>query len=489
MVFSSITFLFFFLPLVLVVFYSVRDGIRFPILLLFSLFFYFYGENYLILVMLSSTMLDYVAGIMISESRKRANSPIISKFEELIFNQKLWVVISICFNLIFLVFFKYYYFLTNSVDLFIDQFGFSQLRLDLLINVSLPLGISFYTFQSMSYTIDVYHNKIDATRNIIVFMTYVTMFPQLVAGPIVRFAEIESQLRQHSVSFKMFSEGLQRFLIGFIKKVLIANPLGEIADRIFAIDPGLHSTHIAWLGLVVYSFQIYFDFSGYSCMAIGLGRMFGFNFPENFNYPYLSRSLTEFWRRWHMTLSNWFRDYLYIPLGGSKVSGIITAKNLLIVFVLCGLWHGAKWNFIVWGLYHGLFLGLERVGLKKLLEKYPAIFGHTYFITVLLVSWVFFRITDISESILFLKTLVVPKFSGVIALSELFDMHTAIILVFALVFSMPVVRILIVRKNELSGFQSAIVEFLFMSALVALTFLSILFLVAATYNPFIYFRF
>jgi alginate O-acetyltransferase complex protein AlgI len=355
--------------------------------------------------------------------------------------------------------------------------------------VSLPLGISFYTFQSMSYTIDVYKNKVAATRNIIVFMTYVTMFPQLVAGPIVRFAEIECQLRQNSVNFRMFSEGLQRFLIGFIKKVLIANPLGEIADRIFDIDPSMHSTHIAWLGLVVYSFQIYFDFSGYSCMAIGLGRMFGFNFPENFNYPYLSRSLTEFWRRWHMTLSNWFRDYLYIPLGGSRVSGLVTAKNLLIVFILCGLWHGAKWNFIIWGLYHGLFLGLERLGLKKSFEKYPAVFGHIYFITVLLISWVFFRIADISKSILFLKTMFIPKFSGVITLPELFNHYTAIIIVSAIVFSMPVLRIFIDRKNKLSGFHSPAIEFLFMSTLTILTFISIMHLVAATYNPFIYFRF
>jgi len=407
-VFSSLSFLFLYLPLVLLGHMAVlallgrADKRRWALatgnvlILLASLLFYMWGEGWLVWILLASTCVDYVAGLGIQRAGWRdappgpaTDAPPAERRRSR--TAKLWLLASLASNLGFLAYFKY---LGFGLDVLRGIAGDADL-LAFVPEVALPLGISFYTFQSMSYTIDVYRGQVPATRNILDFATYVSMFPQLVAGPIVRYVDVAAELVERHVDVDRFVVGFRRFLLGLAKKVLLANTLSEVADAAFAASPGELTAPGAWLGLIAYSGQIYFDFSGYSDMAIGLGALFGFRFPENFRWPYAARSIQDFWRRWHISLSTWFRDYLYISLGGNRGGALKTSRNLMLVFLLCGLWHGASWNFVIWGVLHGVFLSIERAGWARVLERLPAVLRHVYVMFVVMIAWVLFRADDL----------------------------------------------------------------------------------------------
>lgn len=384
MVFSSILFLFTFLPVVLFLYYTAPHKFRNLVLLISSLIFYAWGKPVYIVLMIFSSLVDYSHGILIdkySENRKLC---------------KLILLSSIVINIGLLSFFKYYDFLLNSINALIGT-SFNGLGLPL------PIGISFYTFQTMSYTIDVYREEVAAQKNIITFAAYVSLFPQLIAGPIVRYREVAEQLDNRIENFDIFGDGVRRIAIGLGKKVLLANNIGLLWEQIKLIPLGELPLLTAWLGIFAFSFQIYFDFSGYSDIAIGLGKMFGFTFLENFNYPYISKSITEFWRRWHISLGTWFREYVYFPLGGSRRGKAMLYRNLLIVWFLTGLWHGASWNFVFWGLYFGMIIALEKVFLLKWLNSVPDIISHIYSIILILIGWVLFAFDNLNSGICYLK--------------------------------------------------------------------------------------
>jgi alginate O-acetyltransferase complex protein AlgI len=362
-----------------------------------------------------------------------------------------------------------------------------------VIRVTLPLGISFYTFQSMSYTIDVYRGRVKATRNIIDFSCFVTIFPQLVAGPIVRYSQIGEALVDRRINMNLFASGVQRFIIGLAKKVLIANTVAKAADAIFALPESQLTLPMAWIGLLAYTLQIYFDFSGYSDMAIGLGRMLGFRFPENFNYPYIARSIREFWRRWHMSLSTWFRDYLYLPLGGSRCAPWRTYLNLWIVFLLCGLWHGATFTMIAWGAYHGFLLVLERSRIGRLLDRLPVALSHVYVVLAFMMGWLIFRATSFEQALYYAKALVIPQTpEGYLSLHEYFSMDVRVAMIVGVLLSMPVYPRLrefagrLATRGEISGGFVETARFIGLMALLLHCAMS---LSAGTHNPFIYFRF
>ena len=376
MVFSSPIFLFVFLPLTLGLYYLLPRSAKNGFLLLASLVFYAWGEIFFVLVMLASLAFNYIFGRLIGTaepSRKRG-----------------YLVAGVVANLSLLAYFKYANFIVDNLQ----QLGWLA-GVD-WSDVHLPLGISFFTFQAMSYLVDVYRGENRAQKSLFNVALYIALFPQLIAGPIVRYHDIARQIRKRTIDLLLVNSGLQRFVYGLAKKVLIANPLGLVADEVFALSGGDLTTGTAWLGIACYTLQIYFDFSGYSDMAIGLGRMLGFRFLENFNYPYVSRSIKEFWRRWHISLSSWFRDYLYIPLGGNRVGGLRTYLNLLIVFCLCGLWHGASWSFVIWGMVHGFFLVAERLGGDKMIDRVWKPIRHLYTLFVVVMAWVLFRSSDIT---------------------------------------------------------------------------------------------
>lgn len=489
MVFSSVSFIFFFLPAVVILYYILPGKFRLLILTSSSLLFYFFGEAYMIWVMLATTLIDYFCGLMITGGIRKKGISRLPTDQPRTSVQRFWLLVSIISNLLLLGYFKYFNFFTDNFIALLDLAGLDHKRLDNIARVGLPIGISFYTFQSMSYTIDVYRGEVAVNRSLLKFATFVTMFPQLVAGPIVRYSEVEKQLHTHSFSTEGFVLGLQRFVIGLAKKVLIANTMASVADKVFAIDgPGL-STGLAWIGLIAYTLQIYFDFSGYSCMAVGLGRMLGFDFPENFNYPYVSRSIRAFWQRWHISLSTWFRDYLYIPLGGSRHGSIRTYLNLFIVFLICGLWHGASWNFVVWGLFHGFFLVAERMAIGKWLGFLPMFISRSYVILVVMVGWVFFRTDDLSHAFEFIKVLFGSKSNGHHLVAEYMYADTWILMAAGILFSMPVVPHLLTFVNGLSGRRSFLVQTAYMLSLFILFLFCVMDLVSGSYNPFIYFRF
>ena len=378
MVFSSITFLFYFLPIVLLIYYVVPNKFKNIVLLVSSLLFYFYGEPKYVCLMVISIIITYIFGILIDKYERQS---------------KLFLILSIITSVGLLVYFKYINFLIENVNLWLSH------KID-FIYVALPIGISFYTFQMISYLIDVYRKEAKAQKNILKIAMYVSLFPQLIAGPIVRYTTIEEQIENRKYTFEKFSLGVRRFVIGLGKKVLIADVLGELS--VIALGSNDSSILYYWLYAISIMLQIYFDFSGYSDMAIGLGKMFGFEFLENFNYPYIATSITDFWRRWHISLSTWFRDYIYIPLGGNRVSKIKWIRNILIVWLLTGLWHGAAWNFIVWGLYFGILLIIEKVFLGKYLEKIPNFFTRIYTLLIVMISFIIFngnKILDILKNI------------------------------------------------------------------------------------------
>jgi alginate O-acetyltransferase complex protein AlgI len=387
MVFSSPVFLFFFLPLTLLAVFAVRQELRNLVLLIASLFFYAWGESTIVLVLCFSILVNYLLGLWLDRTFSRLGA-------------KLIVALALLFNLGLLVYFKYSSFFVALANPVLTRFHFPAVSWPA---VYLPIGVSFFTFQAMSYVIDVYRKDTAATANFVRFALFKSLFPQLIAGPIVRYRDIAEQLKSRRLSPEKFAEGIQRFILGLAKKALIANTLANVVDPIFSTPLGNLTTPLAWLGALGFLAQIYFDFSGYSDMAIGLGKMFGFDFLENFNYPYISQSLQEFWRRWHISLSTWFRDYLYIPLGGNRHGVAREYFNLFIVFLLCGLWHGASWNFIIFGALQGVFLVAERLGGNRLLKRLWRPARHAYLLLVMTVSFAVFRAPDLRTAGALLK--------------------------------------------------------------------------------------
>lgn len=380
MVFSSPVFLFLFLPIVLLLVLTARDRKRQNTLLLIaSLFFYAWGEGAYVLLMLVMVLVNYLAALATQ------GAP----------GTRSWIAMAIILNLGVLVWFKYANFLVDSSNTLLEGLALPLMQLD---PVHLPIGISFFVFQGISYVIDVYRGHAKAQTKPGSVALYISLFPQLIAGPIVRYSDVAEQIDQRSLNVPLFASGVRRFIIGLAKKVLIADQVARIAEPIFELDAGVISPGVAWLGIIAYSIQIYFDFSGYSDMAIGLGRMFGFRFLENFDLPYIARSVREFWQRWHISLSTWFRDYLYIPLGGNRTGPVRTYVNLFIVFLLTGLWHGASWNFVIWGLIHGSFMIMERTGAMRWIQRTPRSVGTAYTLLVVLVAWVFFRVEDLTDA-------------------------------------------------------------------------------------------
>ncbi len=506
MVFSSITFLFLFLPLVLVVYhvcfmpvtlgYSPLFWRRIcnTFLLLVSLLFYFWGEGFLVWILLASTFVDYVCGWSISRRWRGHVDGLPPPGEPRTRIQKLALTISICSNLGFLGYFKYRNFAADAYSDISALWNFESFAgsgLELI----LPLGISFYTFQSMSYTIDVYRGQVKATRNLLDFACYVTMFPQLVAGPIVRYRDVAQQLITRKVQPDRFATGVTRFVFGLSKKVLIADSVGSVADSAFALTYSELSPGVAWLGLLAYSLQIYFDFSGYSDMAIGLGRMFGFEFLENFNYPYMARSVRDFWRRWHISLSTWFRDYLYVPLGGSRGSKANTHRNLFVVFAVCGLWHGASMNFVCWGLWHGLFLVSERSTEMETRSRKFRPFEHAYTLLAVAMGWVLFRCDTFSHALdyyvaLFGNSSSTPKFESVL---ELCSPEFQLAVFMGIVCSFPIQRVWFnwyqSRLSERNNWGAVVCQSMRVLLTTCLLIACAASLASKTYHPFIYFRF
>ena len=388
MVFSSTTFLFAFLPLVLITYFIVPRVIKNAVLLVFSLVFYAWGEPVYVLLMLASITVAYITGIFADKKRKPG-------CEKTAFISMLFAII---WNIGLLLFFKYTdFFIINANNLFNTSFN--------ILGLTLPIGISFYSFQTLSYVIDVYRGEVRSQKNYLNLATYVTLFPQLIAGPIVRYQTIEDQLNYRKETIAHFSRGIKRFAIGLGKKVILANNIGALFAEISATSQSEMSVVSSWIGILAYTFQIYFDFSGYSDMAIGLGKMFGFDFLENFNYPYISKSITEFWRRWHISLSTWFRDYVYIPLGGNRKGLARQCLNIMIVWFLTGFWHGANWNFICWGVYFGVILLCEKLFLGKALKKVPSFISHIYSLLLIIVGWGIFAYEDTSALIQNFKNL------------------------------------------------------------------------------------
>ncbi|MGB6269092.1 MAG: MBOAT family O-acyltransferase [Olleya sp.] len=429
----------------------------------------------MVLLLLISALVDFSAGLIISKGYKN-----------------LGLYLSVFFNLGILCYFKYSYFLTSNFTNLFESFGVTIDYSSKFIDVALPIGISFFTFQTMSYTIDVYRGKVIANNNFIDFACYVTLFPQLIAGPIVRYSEIEAELQHKNINLESLYNGCKRFIIGLSKKMLIANNCAFFADAAFSLPNNELSMLVAWLGIICYALQIYFDFSGYSDMAIGLGLMFGFTFPENFNYPYISKSVKDFWRRWHITLSNWFKDYLYIPLGGNRNGATKTYLNLVIVFGLTGLWHGASWTFLIWGLWHGLFLIIERLGLDKVLKKNHSSLSYIYTLLVVLIGWVFFRSDTLSQAIGFIKKLFDFKTATNYGFFNFYLTKEVIIaLIIGLFLATPIYKHILEyfnKKSEQSlSYKSYIV--LNLLSLLLLFWTCYYYIATNAYNPFIYFKF
>ena len=471
MVFSSLNFMYLFLPVCLLLYFILR-GIkaRNDLLLAMSLLFYAWGEPKWIVLMIVTTLVDYGAGLLVDKYRGQ--------------KQAKWALAgSVVITLSFLAIFKYLGFFNQNLN---SIFG-AELPTQIF---NLPIGISFYTFQAITYVVDVYRGKARVQRSYANLLLYVSLFPQLIAGPIVRYTDIAEQLESRETTVEGFARGITRFVTGLGKKVLLANIAGQIATSLIGGDLSKASVLGAWLGIFAYTFQIYFDFSGYSDMAIGLGHMFGFTYVENFNYPYISRSITEFWRRWHISLSTFFRDYVYIPLGGNRRHQL---RNMFIVWALTGLWHGASWNFVLWGLYYFVFLAIEKLFLGKYLEKLPAVVGHVYALFIVVVGWVFFYFDDVSRLGQMLKLMFgFSGQAGMMPTDTILLKNHLVFFIVAIIACIPVsklVKALLIRFSRRGTVQEAVAGAVGIVYDVALLFFSTAALVGASYNPFLYFRF
>lgn len=459
MLFSSIPFIYYFLPLVLIVYYLVPKSAKNMVLLFASLIFYGWGEPSYVFLMMASIGLGYVFSILIEKYRGTSWA-------------KVFMIVSVAISFGLLGYFKY-------ANFFIRNFNAATGISLPLLQVVLPIGISFYTFQLVSYIVDVYRGTVKAQKNVVILATYITMFPQLIAGPIVRYSDVERQLVKRSITFEKISYGIRRFCLGMGKKILIANVLGEYCAAFKGTDE--KSVVFYWTYAVAVSLQIYFDFSGYSDMAIGLGSMLGFKFVENFNYPFISKSATEFWRRWHMSLGTWFRDYVYIPLGGSRCSAKRLMFNIFVVWVLTGLWHGAEWNFVVWGLYFGILLMIEKCFLLKWLEKYQ-IMGHVYILFFAIISFVIFDGVNLQDAIQHIGAMF--GFSGVPFMTEITGYYLRsylVVFIFAIFGATPVPKKLVQKFMQYKVIEPI--------AMLILVLLVTAYLVDGSFNPFLYFRF
>jgi len=460
LIFSSNVFLFAFFPLVLLLYYIAPRRLRNPVLLLFSLIFYGWGEPVYLFLMIATILFDYGCGLLMGKFREQPKA------------KKAVLIVGVVMNLLSLGFFKYAGFFVEQVNAlgFFPTISAPQ--------ISLPIGISFYVFQSMSYIIDVYRQDAPVQKNVVSFGTYVTLFPQLIAGPIVRYADVAEQLQTRRENIPDFASGVLLFMAGMGKKMLLANPMGSLCESLMTGS----GTLAAWAGMVAYTLQIYFDFSGYSDMARGLGRMLGFEFLPNFDYPYISRSVTEFWRRWHISLSTWFKEYVYIPLGGNRKGKLRQILNLLIVWALTGFWHGASWNFLLWGVYYALLLILEKTVLLKLLQKLPKFVGHVYTIFAFMMGWALFYFTDLGQLGSFIGRLFVPQSTTADSLHMILAFLP--LMAVAIFASTPVMRNVQQRYQEKS-----LVRYGCIAAVAIAMLLCVAALASQSYNPFIYFRF
>lgn len=467
MLFSSCVFLLLFLPCVILLNSLVKKEHSNYLLLAASLFFYAWGEPFYVLLMLLSIVVNWSFGMAID----KANT-----------HRSLLLAVCVAINLSLLGYYKYFNFFVDILN------GLFRTEVFRIQAISLPIGISFFTFQALSYVIDLYRGNCKPQKNILNLALYISFFPQLIAGPIVRYADIDAQIRERTTSLEKFALGLRRFLYGLGKKVIISNCMAEVADIIWGIAFPELTTLNAWIGAIAYSLQIYYDFSGYSDMAIGLGQIFGFHFLENFRYPYLSRSIQEFWQRWHISLGTWFKEYVYIPLGGNRRGTVKTYINLVVVFFLTGLWHGANWTFLFWGLYHGAFQILERLGLKKFLKKH-VLFSHCYSLLVVIFGWVFFRSDSLMDSLRFILRMIAPWHYGIermLHLPTALTTYSGLLMILAIAGS-GIIQALGNRVTTLrERWKHSYTELIFL----CLVFIySIIRLAAGTYNPFIYFRF
>lgn len=473
MVFSSLLFLFRFLPAVLIAYYIVPRSLRNLILFLFSLIFYAWGEPVYILLMLASILVSYTSGIFIDRFQKMGKRR----------TAKGILIASSVISLSFLAFFKYADFAIETVN------HLSGIGIDAL-HIALPIGISFYTFQTLSYMIDVYRGEACVQKNLISFGAYVTMFSQLIAGPIVQYKTIDRQLRVRKETTEQFAEGIHRFMIGLGKKVLLANNIGSLWDTIQAMDHIQMPLLTAWMGIAAYTFQIYFDFSAYSDMAIGLGHMFGFQFLENFNYPYISKSITEFWHRWHISLSTWFREYIYIPLGGNRVERWRHVCNILIVWLLTGIWHGASWNFVIWGIYYGVLLLIEKFVLGKYLKRLPMVFQHIYCMFFVMIGWSLFAFDKLGYGMEFIKSLFGIGCQETLNRETIYLLSNHVCLLVCCILGstklpQKIGGWIMTKLGHNEVVQIAVQNVFYISVF----FLSVAWLVDATFNPFLYFRF
>lgn len=471
MIFSSMFFLFAYLPIVLILYYLVPDKLKNAVLLLFSLVFYAWGEPVYVVLMIFSILINFVGGLEIESLLKKKHKV----------SARNACIVTVAVNLAILGFYKYYGFLLDNIN--------ALFRLNLsYTKLALPIGISFYTFQTLSYILDVYKGKVEAQHNVISFGAYVSMFPQLIAGPIVRYSDVDKQLKKRTISVNKFGEGAIWFIHGLAKKVLIANNIGAAFDAIQAMGTSNTSVLSAWIGIFAYTMQIYYDFGGYSDMAIGLGKMLGFDFCKNFDYPYTAVSCTDFWRRWHISLGSWFREYVYIPLGGNRVSVKKHLRNLLIVWCLTGLWHGAAWNFVAWGLYYGIILCVEKYILSKYLERMPAALQHVYTMFLVMIGWVLFASPGLGSAIAYIGTLFGIGGAGFIDATGIYYLKS--------VFLLGIAAVLVAGPGLYKSFSKLVFDRSkkYGKHFVAVTYagmllLCIAYLVNATYNPFLYFRF
>lgn len=486
MVFSQLTFLYYFLPIVMIVYFFSSDKIRNVLIFITGLFFYAWGEPFYVCLMLFSTAIDYTAGRLMA------------KYDDDNKKRKICLIVSVCMNVGLLAIFKYSDFL---IDSFNGVFGTSVTNPVVLVNkalnslypfglnekrVELPIGISFYTFQSMSYTIDLYLRNIKVQKSFLNFASYVSLFPQIVAGPIVRYEDVANELESRTVNIAKISAGIGLFVKGLAKKVLLANNIGMVWTQVKAMDYSTISVATAWLGIIAFAFQIYFDFSGYSDMATGLGKMLGFEFPKNFDHPYISKSISEFWRRWHITLGSWFRSYVYIPLGGNRNGNFKTYRNLFITWALTGLWHGASWNFILWGLFFGVLIIIERLGFGKILEKLPSAVSMLYTFVMVLFGWVLFDTDTLADAGRYYAAMFGAGGSLVDSYARYTIASNAVMLVLCILISGGLGSRLINFCEEKNKRASAVAG---VAVKIGGLLICTAYLVGATYNPFLYFRF
>ena len=470
MLFSSVVFLYAFLPIVLVLYFITPKKFKNALLLIASLFFYYFGERTYISIMLISSVTDWVWSLLIEHYRAKGNEKI----------TKWFLVGSLVVNLGLLGYFKYAdFFITNINSIFGANIA--------LTGAHLPIGISFYTFQTLSYTIDVYRGKARAKKNFVSFATFVCLFPQLIAGPIVRYTDVEKELDERKHSLENVSLGISRFALGLGKKVILANGMGELCKEL--LSGGGSSVLMYWLYAIAFALQIYLDFSAYSDMAIGLGRIFGFNFPENFNYPFISKSITEFWRRWHMTLGTWFRDYIYFPLGGSRTTTLKWLRNIFVVWFVTGFWHGAEWNFIIWGLYFGVLLVVEKMFLSKVLGKCPAVLQHVYVLFTTIISFVIFSVESMDALPAFVGGLFGIGVSGFADASTLYIADSFLVLLLVCIIGSTPFPKRIVGGFSKTKTGEAVLTVLEPLTIAALLLISTALLVDGSFNPFLYFRF